>query len=153
MMRYQRRGFLRQNKCFISSADALKILMLQFFQTQFFRFCIVGGINTLVDIAVFSLLFYAASLPLLIANALGFGAGVLNSYLLNKKWTYRDTSPHSAKRVSAFVLVALGGLAISTLTVWVMAAWVVPLIAKLAACVTSLVWNFLMTRYVVFKKT
>ena len=116
-------------------------------------FCIVGGINTFVDVAVFSLLFYGASLPLLVANAFGFCAAVLNSYLLNKKWTYQDASPHSAKRVSAFVLVALSGLAISTLTVWVMAAWVAPLIAKLAACVTSLVWNFVLTRYVVFKKT
>lgn len=125
--------------------------MLKVHQASFVKFCIVGGINTLIDLAVFSLLFYALSVPLLAANTAGFCAGVLNSYLMNKAWTFGDRAPHTPKTFILFIGVALGGLGISSLTIWVLAGLVPVLLAKLAACGASMVWNYGLTRFVVFK--
>lgn len=125
--------------------------MLTAHQKTFVRFCFVGGINTLIDIAIFSLLFYVLSVPLLIANSLGFAAAVVNSYLLNKFWTYQDHTAHSGKKILGFVLIALVGLAISNTTVWLLAPLITALGAKIVACGLSVVWNYAMTRLVIFR--
>lgn len=125
--------------------------MLSAFKNRFIRFCIVGAINTGIDIAVFSLLFYGFNLNLLLANSAGFMAAVINSYLLNKIWTFEDASAHSAQRMGMFVLIALGGLGISNLVVYILVESVGALPAKIVAIAAVLVWNFGLTRKFVFK--
>ncbi len=125
--------------------------MLSAFKNRFIRFCIVGAINTGIDIAVFSLLFYGFNLNLLLANSAGFAAAVINSYLLNKIWTFEDASAHTAQRMGMFVLIALGGLGISNLVVYMLAESVGALPAKIVAIAAVLVWNFGLTRKFVFK--
>jgi len=44
--------------------------------------------NTVVDFAVFALL-AAGGLSVLLAQWLAYGCGVLNSYLWNRRWTFR----------------------------------------------------------------
>ncbi len=125
--------------------------MLSAFKNRFIRFCIVGAINTGIDVAVFSLLFYGLDINLLVANSFGFVAAVINSYLLNKIWTFEDGSAHSAQRIALFLLIALGGLGISNLVVYLLAGSFGAIFAKLLAIVAVLVWNFGLTRKFVFK--
>lgn len=127
-----------------------KAPMLSAFKNRFIRFCTVGGINTGIDIAVFSALFYLLGQPLLLANSLGFAAAVVNSYLLNKIWTFEDSAAHSPRRMAVFGLIALGGLGISNLVVYLLAGFIPVLLAKLAAIAAVLVWNFCLTRKFVF---
>ena len=126
--------------------------MLSAFKNRFIRFCIVGAINTGIDLAVFSLLFYGLHLNLLVANSVGFVAAVINSYLLNKIWTFEDGSDHSPRRMGMFVLIALGGLGISNLLVWLLANGVGALPAKVISIGVVLVWNYGLTRKFVFAK-
>ena len=127
--------------------------MLTALKNRFVRFCIVGAINTGIDLAVFSVLFYALHFGLLLANSIGFIAAVINSYLLNKIWTFEDVSAHSPRRMGMFVLIALAGLGISNLVVYLLADSIGPLPAKLAAIAAVLVWNFGMTRKFVFSRS
>jgi putative flippase GtrA len=78
---------------------------------QAVRFGLVGLLNTFVDLALFSLLVLLppfAALPAA-AKALSFLAGVLNSYVLNARWTFRaGTSPRTLVRFAVVSLMMLG---------------------------------------------
>ena len=47
------------------------------------KFGLVGVLNTLIDIALFWLLYSVFGVPYLVANVLSFGAGMLNSFVMN----------------------------------------------------------------------
>lgn len=114
------------------------------------RFALVGLANTGVDFLLFVALHRLAGLDPLVANALAFAAAVANSYVLNKRFTFRDASPFSAGEAVRFALVALGGLAISTLLIAVLGPRLTPEIAKAIAILATFVWNYVVSRRLVF---
>jgi putative flippase GtrA len=89
------------------------------YQAPALRFALVGGVNTLVDIGIFSQLLYRYHWPLLAARAAGFTVAVVNSYLMNKVWSFRKrrTGREAWRRAGLFYLIALGGLAISSVVI------------------------------------
>ena len=56
---------------------------------QFLKFGIVGVSNTLLTLAVYTLLLKVAGVWYLAASAIGFTAGAVNGFLLNRRWTFR----------------------------------------------------------------
>ena len=56
---------------------------------QFIKFGVVGISNTLLTFAVYTLLLKAFGVWYLAASAIGFAAGTVNSFLLNRRWTFR----------------------------------------------------------------
>lgn len=80
---------------------------------QFVRFCVVGIGNTVADLGLFWLLSRAGA-PYLMAQVLSYSAGVLNSYLLNRTWTFRVTGKIQALEATKFVLVNVLSLLAST---------------------------------------
>src|SRR5437899_2225557 len=56
---------------------------------QFVKFGIVGISNTLLTFAVYTLLLKVFGVWYLAASAIGFAAGTVNSFLLNRRWTFR----------------------------------------------------------------
>ena len=113
----------------------------------------VGAVNTAVDVGLFAIFFYVLSWPLLLANAGGFIVAVCVSYFLNKTWTFGDSSQgrEAFRRGLAFVAVALGGLAIGSLAIWLAAQVLPPILAKLASVGATFAWNFTVSRRWVFR--
>nr|WP_052759573.1 GtrA family protein [Paenibacillus sp. DMB20] len=70
---------------------------------SFIVFGLVGVLNTGIDVAVFSLLTWW-QLPWLAAQIAGYGCGVLNSFLMNRKWTFKQRGPF-AKGLLRFLLL------------------------------------------------
>lgn len=58
---------------------------------RFMRFCVVGVMNTAVTFVVFTVLRHF-DVNVYVSNVLGYVAGVINSFLWNKKWVYRSGS-------------------------------------------------------------
>jgi putative flippase GtrA len=58
---------------------------------SFIRFNLVGILNTLVDFVVFTLLI-ATGLSNTLSQCLSYSAGIANSYVLNRKWTFAADS-------------------------------------------------------------
>lgn len=56
---------------------------------QFVKFGIVGVSNTLLFLAVYTLLVEALGVWYLAASAIGFVVGAVNGFLLNRRWTFR----------------------------------------------------------------
>ena len=103
---------------------------------QLARFLLVGVSNTLVDLVVtrllqgaFGLLTTAVVLTYYIPKVVGFGCGVLNSYVLNSAWTFRAERPRDAREIGSFLLVNLLTLGLSLLLMYLLrdvfglAAW------------------------------
>ncbi|MEQ8966274.1 MAG: GtrA family protein [Azospirillaceae bacterium] len=116
------------------------------------RYAIVGGLNTLVDLAVFALLVEAAGTAPVPANVVSFSTGAANSFLWNRHWTFRelDNGKRARRQMAEFAAVTLLGLAASTGCVALLAPVVGPLPAKLASVVVTFALTFAINRTVVF---
>jgi putative flippase GtrA len=71
---------------------------------QFIVFCGVGGINTIAGLAVILLLSEIAELQYMLANALGYAAGLCLSFVLHKKITFQDQGK-SWPQFGSFILI------------------------------------------------
>jgi putative flippase GtrA len=86
------------------------------------RFVIVGCTNFVVSLAVFYLCFrYLPRVdgvsPAAAANVVAYFAGMINSFLLNRSWTFRADG-HVGAQALRFVTVNLLSLAMSTFVVF-----------------------------------
>lgn len=119
---------------------------------EIWRFAAVGSINFAIDIVIFSIAFYLLGMPILIANTLAYSLATINSYLMNKYWTFAGRSAReiSTEEFGRFLMFNIGGLVLSNLTVYVLAEFMMPLIAKLIAVGVTFVWNYLTIRRFVF---
>lgn len=118
---------------------------------QFVKFGLVGVVNTALHYVVFLLLFRAMGVPMLLASGLGYTVGLLNSYVMNRAWTFRVVGPRRTAEFVRFVvvnLVAMGAnlVALHLLTV----AGLIPEVAQVLAIGGSLVVNFVGNRIWVF---
>ena len=80
---------------------------------EFIRFCVVGVLNTIIDLGLFALLTRLLELDPLIANLVSFSTGAANSFLLNKYWTFgaggrgKEMAAQASKFGAITVLVLL----------------------------------------------
>ena len=115
------------------------------------RFAVVGATNTLVDVALFTALVSTMSMRPVVANIISYSAGMANSYILNRSWTFRDSREASYKyQWLRFVIINLLILGISSLTIWQAAPVVGPFKAKLASVVITFAFGYLLNRVFVF---
>lgn len=119
-------------------------------QKRLIRFCIVGGVNTLIDFGVFIGLHFGLGVWVMVSHVTGAVLAIINSYLLNKYWTFGDTSPHNPRQITKFLSVSVAGLALSSLTIFLCKMVMDPLPAKVIAVFVSLVWNYCGSRFFVF---
>lgn len=127
-------------------------------------FGLVGVSNTVLDIGVTVILSWllSATSGFLLAgvNVIGFTTAVINSYFLNKYWTFRHEKKSSRAEFTKFVAISLGGLVINTgvlliseelLSDIVASVQIRVLAGKLTATFFTLVWNYGGYKLFVFK--
>ena len=127
------------------------------FLRQFVKFSLVGVTNTAWDFFLFFGLkngWFGFRLHYLLANSIAFLVSVTNSYILNKRWTFRHTDPRHALLFSRFLTVNLVTLALyeGLLYVLVDHLHLAMLGAKILAVVVVTLWNFFMNKYWTFRK-
>ena len=106
---------------------------------QFVSFGLVGVVNTVIQYAVFVLLFRLVGVPMLAASAVGYACGLVNSYLMNHRWTFRTGRDRSRGEFLRFCLVNLVALGVNLLVLKALAgAGVLPEIAQAVAIGFSL---------------
>lgn len=135
---------------------------------QLVKFAVVGLINTGVDYIVLFALTKATGIyegnGLIPLNAISFSAAVVNSYFLNKKWSFNDQSnSEGARKFSLFLVVSVIGAAINTGIVVLVSTKINPLlglsqeqwlaVSKILATGVTLIWNFVGYKLLVFKKS
>jgi len=118
------------------------------------RFGCVGGLNTLIDFAIFSLLNGLFGVNYVISQIVSYSSGTLNSYILNKFWTFTDTktSKKTTKEIVQFIVVNSASLGISLigLSLLMKDSSMNAFFAKIISMVLAQVVNFLGYRFWVF---
>lgn len=66
---------------------------------QFVKYCLVGVLNTLVTMGVIYLCKSFFGMNLYVSNALGYVAGVINSFLCNKTWVFHSKGGYCREAV------------------------------------------------------
>lgn len=111
------------------------------------RFSVIGVINTLIDFAVFTIVHSLFGVSYVLSQGLGYGLGVVNSFLLNKKWTFADrrVNKKSFHEFLQFVVVNLISLIITmiAMSLLVQNLNLNVYIAKVLVTVIAQVTNFL----------
>ena len=118
---------------------------------RFIKFGITGVMNTAVDFFVFTVLSWVG-VGIYLAQVISYSAGMLNSYTINRKWTFQTKGSFISAQMIKFIAANLTLLCVS-LVVLKMATGVGlhKLIAKLCATAVTLVLGFIVNRLWVFK--
>lgn len=140
--------------------------------TEIFRFLIVGGIATVVDMLVMALVQYlmepalypdflslfrtnGSLLSYIVGTACGFTAGLLVNYFLSVLFVFDHKGrSRSVYGFAVFALLSLGGLAIHIAGmylgngVWHLNAWAVKIVLTLIV----LVYNYISKKLILFRK-
>jgi putative flippase GtrA len=145
---------------------------------QFGKFIIVGVINTGIDFLVLNVEMKITGITsggaIFVLNAISFSVATVNSYFLNKFWTFQDKDgAHETAKFSQFMAVSVVGVVINSSIVYLVTSFLSPFLgigailaflsgkninqfwanfAKLAATGISLIWNFIGYKLWVFKK-
>jgi len=117
------------------------------------RFALVGLSNTLVDIAVFTALVAGFATPAVLANVFSYTAGTINSFVLNRNWTFRsaDGSCWGGQFVR-FASVNLAALGLSTAFVWTLAPLLGSVPAKLVSVFVTFFFTYTISKAFVFRR-
>jgi putative flippase GtrA len=134
--------------------------------SQFIRFLMVGTFLAIIDFGILNILIYLFGIgshgqffPWF--KGISFLVATINSYMLNKYFTFRHGGSVSAKEALTFVVVSLIGM---TINVSVAASAFNSMSGKIDAhfaaniaaaigTLGSLLWNFSAYKFIVFRKS
>ena len=130
---------------------------------QFLRYCLVGGVNTGVDLLMLNILlwcFPTHNVQVLVAyNSVAYSCGALSSFFLNKYWTFRRTQRPTAREVVRFVISVLLEVLYSNVLIWLAGKALQPFIpnitlwgnaSKLVSVVVGTVISYTFMRFWTF---
>jgi len=118
---------------------------------QWLRFVAVGVSNTLLSTLVFAALFHLG-VHYLLASSVAFALGALNSYVLNRRWTFRSHD-RRAPELARFACVQIVGLGVdlALLSGLVELAGIPHVVAQVLAFPAASVVMFALSRQWAFK--
>jgi putative flippase GtrA len=134
--------------------------------TQFIRFAFVGGINTLIDLGVLNILIAlfgnVTSGRYLVFKTISFLCAVVNSFFMNKLFTFKEKDMVTKKETYRFAVVTVIGFLINVgipFGLFTLLHGRVPIsdsvlanVCALIGVVISTLFNFVGYKFFVFKK-
>jgi len=115
---------------------------------RFVKFCIIGGIGTVVNIVLLYLLTEYYYVHYLISGAIGIEAGLLTNFIFNKVWTFKDMEVKGLKAIIwALVkdhIVRSGGIILNLVILWLLTSvfGFYYLISQVIGILIAMIWNF-----------
>lgn len=155
-------AFLGWFGMFVASLIGKKLRII----LQAAKFFLVGTLNTLIDLVILNILIWISGVAIGILysvfKTISFLGATVNSYFWNKFWTFAKKETPSPKEFFKFLIVTAIGLLINV----GVASFVVNVVgpkfgltekiwATLAAIIAAFfafVWNFLSSKFIVFKR-
>lgn len=111
--------------------------------TKFGKFMAVGATGVLVNTIVLFILYDQLRLSLIASSVASVEVAIASNFFWNNLWTFR-TPDHVLSRFIRFNVVSLGGLAITTASVWILVTYLDSyyLVANLIGISLATTWNF-----------
>ena len=121
---------------------------------QILTFSLVGIINTVITYAVFVIFFKLFSVNYLISSGLGYCCGLANSYIMNRKFTFKVTKKQSIGEGSRFIVVNAAAMLINLLLMeaCVVRLGILPEVAQIIAIAGSYCTNFVGNKFWTFRE-
>jgi putative flippase GtrA len=117
------------------------------FILKFLKFGVVGFSGLFVDFGTTWLLKDVFKIKKYIANSVGFTCAATSNYILNRVWTFSNTNPAVIVQYSKFLAIAIIGLAMNNLIIYLLTDRRYKLnfyLSKGIATVIVFIWNFFM---------
>jgi len=136
--------------------------MKNIFKAQFFKFAITGILNTSVDFIILNFILFFSSKTLIwfmIAKTFAFMGATTNSFILNRKWTFKSSKEYSDELIP-FIVISCMALLINVTSASVLfhllTNYLSPLVtanvSAVAASLFAFSCNYFGYKYIVFKK-
>ena len=119
---------------------------------QLVGFVVAGGIATVVNFALFSVLLFSG-VHYLVASALGYVSGILVSFAINRRFIFKSTGDSRAQLVRYTLIYLAAMLAQLALLEALVRLGVEPFFANAFALLVVVVVNFFVIRRFVFSRT
>ncbi|WP_058485372.1 GtrA family protein [Defluviitalea phaphyphila] len=120
----------------------------------FYKFSIVGIINTFVDFSIFIFLNKYLGVHYLLSQIFGYTGGVINSFALNKKWTFNNTNNLKKGYVQfiQFIFINIISLIItsSLIKIFVEILYIDVVFSKIIVIFVAQIINFTGSKFLVF---
>ena len=133
---------------------------------QFLRSIFVGGLATLVDWAIYSLLIFIVRMNPIPAACISFVFGLIVNYYLTQIWVFSYTPTSMAKSFTTFTIIGLVGLGLNFLLFWIDDQFrilehllrisnqdYINLLKKIVVTFIVYIWNFFARKYFIFRET
>lgn len=117
---------------------------------QFFRFCVIGVVNTTVNYLVFYLCLELLSIHYTLAGGAGFLSGGVVGFFFNRSWTFQS-SVSASRGLSIYMAIMGFSLICHSGVQWLaVQAGVAEVYSQLFGIAVTTVLNFFLTRRFAF---
>jgi len=115
---------------------------------QFIKFAVVGVLNSAIQYLVFLFLYSFTGTQYLLASIIGYVAGMTNSYILNRRWTFESRNQKLLTELGRLVAVNLVSLGVNLglLYLLVSTGVMIPQWAQVVAITGSTLVNFVLNK-------
>ncbi len=119
----------------------------------FIKFGITGAANTLINFLVFTLLSVVLNFNMYFSEILAYSCGMLNSYVVNRNWTFTTSEKFWSGQLIKFIVTNLFVMFLSLilLNIFTEKLFFSKIIAKIFATVITTVVNFLISKIWIYK--
>jgi putative flippase GtrA len=125
------------------------------FVGKMMRYMVVGFIGTGIDFGITYVMKEHVKVSKYLANSIGFSTAVVSNYLLNRYWTFGAGDENMFIQFGTFLLVSVIGLLINNGIIYLVSERLKInfYLAKMAAIVVVVFWNFFVNYYYTFRAT
>ena len=130
-------------------------MIKQFTKHLIVRYIISGGTSALVNLSVFSLLFYIFRVHYIVSNIIAFILAFGVSLVLQKFWTFQD---HSTDKIHIqgflYLFTSLLGLCVNTFVLYICVHFfgLLPIVGVIIAGITTALCTFPISRKYIFNQ-
>lgn len=120
---------------------------------QFIKFGIVGISSTVIDWGIYLIVTRIFGIYYLMAKILSFGVAVLNSYIWNRRWTFRSDDPQKLRQFIKFLTISIVGLVLNSTIMFIAVDKLKyhDIIGLVLATGIVTIWNFLANKFYTFR--
>lgn len=121
--------------------------------TKLIKFCIVGATNTIITLVFFYLFNKVLLLNYLLSTVVSYSIGTLNSYILNKQWTFYDKDKRILIQLIKFIAVNGISLAVNLIIMHLLVSklYIDAFLSQIFATGFSTISNYLGSKLIVFR--
>ncbi|MBU7023608.1 MAG: GtrA family protein [Theionarchaea archaeon] len=126
--------------------------MLKGIPVQFIKFCLVGSTGALIHLGLLYSLTEFLHIWYVLSAAIGFTVAVLNNFVWDRLWTFKNTSPRIPRQLVMFFTINVISLCINLSVLYVLTEyagmWYIE--AQIVAILVAVTNNFLGNRRFTF---